>query len=327
MKHVLVTGANGFIGSHLVERLVKQKVHVKCLIRKVSDIRWLNGLDIEYIYGDLSDTESLERAVKNVDTVFHLAGRTKAKSEECFYRTNSAGTLNLLKAVARSNPKIKRFVYVSSMAAAGPATKERPIKESDPCVPMSSYGASKLAAEKAVLAFSLKIPVTIVRPSAVFGPRDRDVLEIFKFINRGFSPKLGFVRRFYSLIYVDDLVAGIILSAQKKEAAGEIFFLSSYQKVSLDEFNKKAARILGKKTVPLFFPITLAFVISIFTELAAFIKGKETIINRQKVLEMRQRYWICDNSKAKDILGFKPSVSLEEAIRYTTEWYKKEKWL
>lgn len=327
MRTVLVTGAAGFIGSHLVEKLTKKNIKVKCLVRQTSNVKWIKDLDVEIIRGDLAVIDSLEDAVKGVDTIFHLAGRTKARTEEAFYTTNSAGTINLLKAVAKNNPGIKRFVYLSSVAAAGPGKKGIPVKESDHNMPISSYGASKLAGEEAVIAFSSQLPVTILRPSVVFGPRDRDGLNVFKIVAKGIRPKIGIGRRYYSMVYVDDLVNVIINSAVKKATTGETIFVSSYPAVEWNEFLKTIQKALGRKVLPVYVPVFIAYIFTLFIEFFYFLRGQETIINRQKIVELKQKYWVCDPDKQKKLLGIKPEFNLEDAVKITSDWYLEEGWL
>ncbi|MCJ7578895.1 MAG: NAD(P)-dependent oxidoreductase, partial [candidate division Zixibacteria bacterium] len=213
----LVTGANGFVGSHLVEKLLSIGYQVTCLVRKTSNLRWLSGLKVEYVYADISERESLSReagsfgknVLKDVDFIFHVAGLTKAKTEEEYSKANYEGTKNLLEACVKDNPQIKRFVYISSQAAVGPGKDDRPLDETAPCNPITDYGKSKLEGEKIVLEYSSKLPVTVIRPPAVYGPRDSDILSFFKVANKGFKTLFGKGESYLSLCYIEDLVDGI----------------------------------------------------------------------------------------------------------------------
>jgi len=327
MKKVLITGATGFIGSNLAAKLVEQKTGVRCLVRNSSSLRRIEGLPVDLVYGDLGVSDSLEPAVQGVDAVIHLAGKTKARSDEEFYTVNSAGTLNLLKAVARCNPSIKQFIYMSSIAAAGPGIDRKPVTASDLSVPISSYGASKLAGEEAVQAFVPQIPVTILRPGIVFGPGDADGLSLFKIIAAGIRPSLGFGNRYYSFIYVDDLVQAVINALGNTKAVDKTIFLASYPEVSWNEFMSRAAGSLGKRTIPVFIPVAAAYAIAVASELLSNIRGSHTIVNRQKVVEMKQRYWVCDTADQEKILGVNASVPLEQAVDSTVSWYRSQGWL
>lgn len=327
MKRVLVTGATGFIGSHLVERLARRGVFVRCLVRKTSNLRWLQGLDVEYAYGDITEYGTLTSAVTGVDTVFHLGGMTKAHTEEELYLANANGTVNLIKAVVENNPRLKRFVYVSSQAAAGPSPDGGPIAESDPAHPITPYGESKLSGEEAVLTFHSQIPVTIVRPSVVYGPRDTDIYIIFRFVSRGVKPVIGWRKRYVSLIYIDDLVEGILLAAEKEEAAGQIYFLVSDPMATYQELDRMIAGSLKKKAVTVFVPIGLFKMVVAIIEMIFRMQGKLPTVNRRKVRDLQERYWICDGSKARDELGFRPRVSLHEGIERSVAWYRDSGWL
>jgi nucleoside-diphosphate-sugar epimerase len=187
----LVTGATGFIGSHLCEELAKRGYQVTCLVREKSNLKWIENIDLKLIVGDCKSIDSLFHAVTDIDYVFHLAGLTKACSKNDFFCANTEGTENLIKAVAEKNPKIKRFVYLSSLAAAGPSNNGSPLREDAEPRPVSSYGKSKLEGEKAVLKYKDLIPITILRPSAVYGPRDKDLFVFFKMLKKGIFPYWG----------------------------------------------------------------------------------------------------------------------------------------
>ena len=182
---VLITGANGFIGSHLVEYLSRHDYEISCLIRKTSNLQWLEKSSVEFITGEITDKTSLVHAVTEKDYIFHLASLTKAISPVDYYRVNTEGAKNLLQACAMHNPALKRFVLVSSQAAAGPSPSEKAIDETFPPHPITDYGKSKWEAEKIAREYMEKIPITIIRPPAVYGPRDRDVYVQFKMVKGG----------------------------------------------------------------------------------------------------------------------------------------------
>ncbi|MBN2030921.1 NAD-dependent epimerase/dehydratase family protein [bacterium] len=327
MQYVLVTGSNGFIGSHLVQRLVAEGITVRCLVRKTSDLRWLEGLDIELVYGDLRDYDSLEEVVSKVDTVFHCASQTGYADNESYYQTNVMGTVNLLKAIAYHNPYIKRFIYLSSQAASGPSYDGHPISEADSPDPITSYGASKLAAEEAALAFEPQIPVTVIRPPLVFGPRDKNLFLLFKIIRKKIKPVLGWRKRHLSLIFIDDLIEGLLLAVKCKKATGQTYFITSESQYTYQDLNKIIASIMGQRAITVHIPVLLFTGIILITDLISKITGKSMVLNKQRMQIIKQRYWICDGSKAVKELGFRSDFSLEEGIRKSIAWYRENGWL
>lgn len=335
IEKALVTGANGFVGSHLVEGLLSKGYHVICLVRKTSNLRWLSGLNVEYVYADISEKESLSReagsfgknVLNDVDFVFHVAGLTKAKSKEEYFKANYEGTKNLLEAYVENNQQIKRFVYISSQAAVGPGKDDQPLDETAPCNPVTDYGKSKLEGEKIVLEFSSKLPVTIIRPPAVYGPRDSDILSFFKVANYGFKTFFGKGESYLSLCYIEDLIDGIILAAESPKATGQIYFIADDQIYSWKEAFRIVAKVLNKKTITLKIPKVFLYAIAFVSENVARLLGKPTVINVQKVREITQKYWLCDVSKAKRELGFSPQYPLEEGAKKTVRWYKEKGWL
>jgi nucleoside-diphosphate-sugar epimerase len=335
IEKALVTGANGFVGSHLVEGLLSKGYHVICLVRKTSNLRWLSGLNVEYVYADISEKESLSReagssgknVLNDVDFVFHVAGLTKAKSKEEYFKANYEGTKNLLEAYVENNQQIKRFVYISSQAAVGPGKDDQPLDETAPCNPVTDYGKSKLEGEKIVLEFSSKLPVTIIRPPAVYGPRDSDILSFFKVANYGFKTFFGKGESYLSLCYIEDLINGIILAAESPKATGQIYFIADDQIYSWKEAFRIVAKVLNKKTITLKIPKVFLYAIAFVSENVARLLGKPTVINVQKVREITQKYWLCDVSKAKRELGFSPQYPLEEGAKKTVRWYKEKGWL
>lgn len=323
---VLVTGGRGFIGSFLVEKLLETGYEVRCLLRSEKP-GWLAGLRYEWCPGDLSDGAALERAVDGVDYVFHVAALTKSHSKRILYQVNVGGTEQLLRAMRRMGTDPKRFVLISSQAAAGPSASGQPVTEADPPQPVSAYGMSKLKAEQIVTEFGSSIPFTIIRPPTVYGPRDVDVYQYFKYASRGWLPVLSGGPRYLSAVYVKDLVEGIVLAAENQSATGQTYFLCNDDFYSWEQFGEIVASVLGVKTRKMLIPVPLVYVVSLVFELAAKVSRRATLFNFDKFREFAATHWICSNAKAQQELNFQCHHSLEAGVRETALWYEKEGWL
>lgn len=323
----LVTGGTGFIGSHLTEALIRKGVQVRCLLRKTSDLKWLKGLPIEFVYGDCNDKISLEKAVRGVDWVFHLAGVTKAIREETYFKINGLGTQNLIHACLKNNPRLQKIIYISSQAAAGPSRDGCGKTESDPCEPVSFYGRSKWVGEESVVAHAHELPVLILRPSAVYGPKDKDIFAFFKCLSRRVKPCPIGPDQHLSLCYVQDIVQGILLAVETQTKSGEIFFLSDGNDYRMENIGDILAQAMGITAFRIRVPKPMIWGIACFSEYLSKFFRRPALLNKDKAKELIQKDWVCDITKAKIFLGFEPKVSLSEGAKLTFEWYKKEKWL
>jgi nucleoside-diphosphate-sugar epimerase len=323
----LITGGTGFIGSHLAEHLVGKGHTVRCLVRRTSDTRWLRDMPVEYVHGDLFDENALKDAVTGVDYVYHSAGVTKAKTPEEYFRGNTTGTRNLLQAVLQHAPGVKRFVQISSQTAVGPSPTRSPITESADPHPITTYGKSKWKAERECVAMMSRFPITIVRPPAVFGQRDKDVFEFFNTMSKGLQPMVGFNEKYVSLIHVTDLVRGFVMAAESDRSAGQIYFISSKDVYDWKEVGDVTRSILGRRALRLRIPEFGVYVIATFAEFFSLFSSKPALINFEKARDMVQDYWTCDSSKAKRDFGYEQEISLEEGIRLTVGWYKSNGWL
>jgi len=324
-ERVLVTGATGFIGSHLVDELLWKGYEVTALIRESSDLRWLRGKRLDYLYGDLLVKGKLP-SLKGFAHIFHLGGATKAVRRRDFYRTNQEGTERLI-AAARRVRGLKRFVYLSSQAAAGPSPFERMQTEADPPCPVSPYGKSKLQGEEAVLRCRDKFHVTVLRPCAVYGPRDTYMFEIFKRISKGHMPLLGKEPIFLSFCYVEDLVQALLLSIQRKHPSGEVFFIADGGKYSLDSFADVVSSALKVKLGTIHIPVWAAWFYASAADGWGFVRRRPASFSRNKCAEASQRNWVCDIGKAKKKLGFRPRFRLEAGVKVTLQWYQEKGWL
>ncbi len=317
----LVTGATGFIGSYLAEALLKRGYEVTCIARSTSNLRWIEHLDLQYISCDLADIDSCAGQVRDFDYIFHLAGRTKATTEREFFSANAVCTDKLARIAAERNPGLRRFVYISSLAAAGPSNDGVPLKEDCEPKPVSFYGKSKLEGERAVLGYRGDMPVTVLRPSAVYGPRDADFLVMFRMVKRGVFPYWG--EGLYSMLYVEDLVHAIILSAEKKEAENKTFFLSDEMVYTSGDIVGAISAALETKPLKIRLPLSLVPFVACVGEKI----NKKSIINSDKARELRFSNWTCDVGKARSELGFSSKTTLMEGVKWTADWYKIHRWL
>ena len=325
---VLVTGGTGFIGSHLVEALLKENYSVRCLVRSKQNIRWLKDLPIELAEGDCTLPDTLKSAVAGVNWVVHTAGLTNANSRQAFMQQNCLGTKNLLDACIRYNPNIQRFVFLSSQAAGGPSDGKTPRREEDPPAPITAYGLSKLDAENIVESVKDQIPSTILRPSSVYGPRDSNFLPYMKLAHKGVLLDFGKGERTISLCYVDDLIRGILRSLHQEPPSGSVYFFADehpYQWADFEEGVKKAMNLrqMRKLTIPTQLVIIFAWLSQIYGKLT----GKPVMINRLRQAEFLNRHWVCDTSKLRRDLNFQSKWNLLDGLKTTVTWYGREGWL
>jgi len=323
----LVTGGTGFIGSHLVEQLSQRGYSVRCLVRKTSNLQWLQHLNPEFRYGDLFDNDVVKNALDGVDIVFHSAGVTKAKRKEEYYHGNQFATKNFLAQVTKHHPNLKKFVHISSQAAVGPSFSEQPIDETVPFHPITTYGKSKMEAERECFNFFSHLPLTIVRPPTVFGERDTDVYNFFKTVKAGIIPMIGFNRKAISIIHAADLVNGVIGAGESEKTTGQTYFLTSSNTITWESFGKMAAKALEKRTVNIRIPEFLVYGIFGVGEILSRFSSKPSIINWEKARDATQQFWTCSSEKAKQDFGFRELFPLEERVRQTIAWYKQQGWL
>lgn len=324
---VFLTGATGFVGSFVAEALLGKGHQVKCLVRPSSNLRWLYDLKVEYHYGSLRDRPAMQCGMADCDYIIHLAGLTKARTEAEYFSANYEGTKNILDAAIDSGLPLKRFLLVSSQAAVGPSPTLTLIDEKTEPRPLTYYGKSKLAAEQCALSFVDKIPITIVRPPVVYGPRDIDVLEFFRAVKWGVIPQLQGKNRYLSLIYVKDLAQGMIAALESPAAEGNIYFLANSQSSSWEQLGRVALNIFGRKGVRLYVPRFLLESVVFISENYSKLTGRSTILNKQKILEMEPEFWTCNPQRAKADFGFEATTSLEDGFRETIGWYREQGWL
>lgn len=324
-----VTGANGFLGSHLVDRLLERKCEVHILVRKSSNLRWLMGKKVHYHYGDLSgDLKGLRGGIQSADRIFHVAGVLKAKDPKDYYEVNATGTANLLEACRKENPGIKRIVVVTSIAAHGPCLNDEPATEEDECHPLTDYGKSKRDAELITLRYADRLPVTIVRPPAIYGPRDDQVLRFFQMAKRGVVLLPGWGRRVLNMAYVQDVVSGLLLAAENPKAVGEVFFVGedrNYDWAEAADVICKAVR--RPRPIKIRVPKALVFGIAGLAEGITLVTGKVFPVNLAYARNFMQKNWALDISKARRLLGFQPEYPLSRGAEETADWYQNEGWL
>lgn len=329
---VLVTGANGFIGSFLAEALLEAGYRVRCMVRHSSNLRFVRDLPVEWAYADMRDSESLRQACQGVRWVCHCAALTRAPDEQTFFRVNALGSEALGRAARDSNPSLERFLFVSSQTAIGPAPGAvEYVVEATPPRPVTWYGKSKWAAEQALLAMDghdgrPPLPLTIVRPAAVFGPRDADFFTYFQLVHSGLRLELGPDDRSLTLIYVRDLVNLCLRALEDPVALGQTYF-GCGPSPTYTELSLAIAQALGKRTVQIRLPEAVLEPMSLWAWVQQRVTGKPPLLNEQRIEDMRYRYWLCSGEKARRELGFTIQHDLASAVQETANWYVENGWL
>jgi nucleoside-diphosphate-sugar epimerase len=321
-----VTGGTGFIGSHLVDTLIEHDEYeeIRCLVR--NNEKWLKGKDFVKVKGDLDELSVLKKAVKGVDVIFHLAGLVMAPTYQEFEHANVDATENLIRIAQKQG--IKKIVVLSSLAAAGPS-QGRPLKEDDPMHPVSMYGKSKKQMEEMIhrTYSGDDTSITILRPPAVYGPREDQIFTFFKAVSNRICPIIGDGRHpKISLVYVSDVIQGILKAAEQEVPGVNTYFITGKEVHTWNEIRGTTAKVLGKKSIPIYIKPKFVKKIAGFIEKTASFFGTYPVINREKANEMIME-WTCKAEKAEKELGYEPDYSLAEGISRTIHWYQLHHWL
>ncbi|WP_437620737.1 NAD-dependent epimerase/dehydratase family protein [Sorangium sp. So ce1151] len=330
---VLVTGASGFLGSHVTEQLVQKGHSVVALVRRSSSTKFLSSLrGVELAYGAIEDAESVRRAVVDapgVDAIVHSAGLVKARDEAEFFRVNVGGTRNMLDAAKAARPTaMKRFVFVSSLAAVGPSHDGRPVAADARPAPVTRYGRSKLEAERLVLAEKDALPVVVLRPPMIYGPRDQESFAFFQSVARRFLPMLGDGKNTLSVIYASDAAAACIRALESDVPSGRAYFIDDGRVyVWRDMLADVEAAIGARAFVRVGVPFPLVRGAALASEGMSRLTGKPVMLTRDKLNELAASHWVCDSAEARRELGWEPQVSWAEGTRRAVAWYREHGWL
>ena len=337
---ILITGASGFIGSFIVEEAIKRGFDVWAAMRKSSSRQFLSDDRIHFIELNLASEEDLKQQLAGhlFDYVVHAAGVTKCLDKQDFFRINTEGTQHLVRALHTSGMPLKRFVYISSLSIMGAIREKQPyqeIRENDEAHPNTAYGESKLKAEQWLDAYSLQLtangqqpfPYVILRPTGVYGPRERDYFMMAKSIKAHTDFAVGFKQQDITFVYVTDVVQAVFLSLEKGQT-GRRYFLSDGEVYQSSTFSNLIRQELGNPWwIRITAPLWLLRIITFCGEFIGHLTGKVTALNNDKYHIMRQRNWRCDIEPARQELGYEPQVKLEEGVRRSIKWYKDNGWL
>jgi len=320
-----VTGGTGFIGSHLVDALIESEKYseIRCLVRNKE--KWLSGKKFLKIKGDLNDMSAMNTGIKGADVIFHIAAVVKAPTKKDFRTANVDATESIIR-IAQKND-VHNVVILSSLAAVGPSFGE-PITEEKDLMPVSMYGESKKQMELMIDRVAIELDsIKIIRPPAVYGPREEQIFSYFKSASRGISPIIGNGEHpKLSMVFVTDLIQGIIKASEYKTLGVHPFFITGMREYTWNEIKGTTQNALGKKIYPIYIKPTWVKKIGSFVESTASLFGKYPVINREKASELVLE-WTCSSAKAHKILGYKPQYTLAEGISRTINWYKLHNWL
>jgi len=322
----IVTGGAGFVGSHLVEALLRRGDDVLCLERPGATRGWLEALPVVWSDAGIGDEPRMVELFAGADVVFHLAAVTEARTTADYYQVNTEGTASVMRAAA-GVPHPPRVIFMSSLAALGPCRNGEALSADTVPYPLSTYGHSKLLAEAVVHAYSDRVPAVVLRFPMIFGPRERAVLKFFRMVAHGIALTVGRWDREVSCIYVEDAVSALLAAADSSRAAGRTYCVAHPRTVTWMGFAAAVGAALGRRPWLVSVPEVAARIVARVMETWARLRGRAAILNRERVCELTQDRWVCDPSPAMSEIGFRPRVSFSQGIVRTAAWYRGVAWL
>jgi nucleoside-diphosphate-sugar epimerase len=325
----LITGASGFLGSHIAEQLSEEGHSVVALVRPTSNVKFLSSLrGLELVTGSIEDTSSVRAAMEGVDAVVHSAGLVKARSDEEFFTTNVTGTKNVLDAARKVAPDLRRFVFISSLAAVGPSLDGRPVLGDTEPRPLTCYGRSKVAAEQLVQDAKGDLKVTILRPPMIYGPRDSEAFAFFQSVSRRFLPYLGDGKNTMSVIYASDAASACVRAIDAEVPSGKAYFIDDGEVyVWLDMLGDIEQALSTRAIIRFGVPFPLMRAAAFVSEGVSRLTGKAAMLTRDKLNELSAPHWVCDSTETRRNLGWEPKVKWQEGTRRTAAWYRENGWL
>ncbi len=325
---VLVTGASGFLGGHVAERLAARGDRVRAMVRTSSKRAHLEKLrNVEIFEGALEEPERAAAAVEGVDAIVHAAGLVKARNTDEFFAVNVGGTSNLVDPARRRGPSLKRFVFVSTLVACGPSADGAPVP-ADQEAPNNAYGRSKLAAEKVVLGAAGDMPVVILRPGAIYGPRDAEIFDLFLTVKRGLLPLVGGGGAKGSWVYATDCADACIAAIDADIPSGRKYFVDDGGRAHTQkELFEDIEKALGRRAL-----LRMNIPRGLFMGIARGVETFGRLLNRPVMLtpekaEMLLQHWVCASGDTRRDLGWQPKVPWEEGLRLAVAWYRENGWL
>jgi len=319
---VFVTGASGFIGSHVVDALLQRHCTVHCLVRRTSDLRLLDRTKVQIHFGDLEGSFSLQECLQKTDYVFHCAGLTRAKTRQEFFRANATACKTLYEECAEHGKHLKRIIHISSLASVGPALPDQPVDENTPCKPLTYYGKSKLAGEQIARQFSSSLPLVILRPPVVYGPREVNFFAFIDAIARGWNLKIGPENRVLSLIYITDLVQAMLRAAVGPSPGNDVYFITDGNFYHWDDVVETASEVLNVRPRSIRIPDGLLAFIGLLLEFMSIYQKKPPLLDSQRIIDIRQSTWTASSKKFFDRFEFQPQYDFKKGLEETVNWHK-----
>jgi nucleoside-diphosphate-sugar epimerase len=323
---VLLTGATGFVGHHAADAFGAAGLPVMALVRSRARAAHLEAAGFDLVMGDLDDEVALREACEGVDVVVHMAALTHARTEAEYERVNVTGTKRLLDAALGATSPVRRFVFLSSLAAVGPCVDGRGVSAADAPRPLTAYGRSKLAAERVCEAVADRVELAILRAPAVYGPWDTDLFHFFRIARLGVVPVPTGPVRMMQMVHAADLAAALV-RASMVPAIGGVYHIAEPVAYSWEEIGRKVGAAMGRKVRALPLPAALVAGLAATSEVTAAAIGRSSIFNRDKAREMLAPGWLCETESARAELGYEARIPLDEGLRATAQWYRDNGWL